>query len=138
MSTKAYREAYEYMTDKQKEAMYTLYQNCINHDGHSWATFTDIENAVAEIVMAQKNAYEEGYEVHKDKYRWHDLRKNSEDLPKEGHKQYLCKEIYWNPNEECYEDQYIAYWFVNGNFMSIGQRVEILAWKEIEEFEEEE
>ena len=54
MSSKAYREAYQLMTEKQKDIMHELYMKGVNHDGHSWCTFTDIEDAVAGII---KNGY---------------------------------------------------------------------------------
>ena len=53
MSSKAYQEAYKYMNEEQKDAMYKLWQGCINHDGHSWNTFTEIENTVAELLKKQ-------------------------------------------------------------------------------------
>lgn len=75
---------------------------------------------------------------YRDKYKWHDLRKNPDDLPKENCKQYICFEEYWNPNEEQFETGFVIYWFVNGRFSTIGLMVEVIAWKEIEPYEEAE
>lgn len=73
---------------------------------------------------------------HQEKYRWHDLRKNPDDLPN-CNSQCLCYEHYWNPNEECCECGYVLYWFINGRFSTIGQKVDVIAWREIEPFDEE-
>ena len=54
MSSKAYQEAYRNMTKKQKDIMHDLYMKAVNHDGHSWNMFCDIEDAVAGIVKAQQ------------------------------------------------------------------------------------
>lgn len=54
MSSKAYQEAYRNMTEKQKDIMHDLYMKAVNHDGHSWNMFCDIEDAVAGIVKAQQ------------------------------------------------------------------------------------
>jgi len=56
MSTKAYREAYRFMTDEQKEAMCELFDKGINlEDGHVYVTYSDVEDTVANIVMATKD-----------------------------------------------------------------------------------
>lgn len=60
MSTKKYRKAYPRMTDAQKDAMYALFMKGTNReDGHVWVTFSDVEDAVADIVMAQQERKEE-------------------------------------------------------------------------------
>lgn len=59
MSTKKYRKAYPRMTDAQKDAMYALFMKGTNHDGHTWVTFSDVEDAVADIIMAQRERKEE-------------------------------------------------------------------------------
>ena len=60
MSTKHYREIYDTLTDKQKDILWDLYMKGINHDGHSWHTYTDIEIAVAELLEAERERYERG------------------------------------------------------------------------------
>lgn len=50
MSSEKYQKAYELMNDKQKSIMYKLYMKGVNHDGHTWNTFGDIEDAVADIL----------------------------------------------------------------------------------------
>lgn len=40
------------MNEKQRKIMANLYMKGDNHDGHSWNTFSDIEDAVAEILEA--------------------------------------------------------------------------------------
>lgn len=57
MSDKLYQEAYEKFNDKQKDTMYDLYMTGINHDGHSWVTYGDVEKSVA--IVAEE-AYEMG------------------------------------------------------------------------------
>jgi hypothetical protein len=42
------------MNDKQCQIMMQLFMKGINHDGHSWNKFGDIEDAVADIVAAGK------------------------------------------------------------------------------------
>lgn len=54
MSSKAYQEVYPFMTEEQKDIMHDLYMKAVNHDGHSWNMFCDIEDAVAGIVKAQQ------------------------------------------------------------------------------------
>ena len=124
MSSKAYQEAYKYMSDRQKDAMYRLLQGCINHDGHSWATFGDIENCVAEILMSHKE---------ENKYRLHDLRKNPEDLPP-SYRWVMCS---------CQGKQYqVMRMDVNGDWLTwypdtaTYMHSFVIAWREIEPFEE--
>ena len=50
MSSIKYQIAYDRMTEKQKQIMADLYMKGINHDGHSWNTYGDIEDAVADIL----------------------------------------------------------------------------------------
>lgn len=57
MSTKAYIEANEMMTDKCKNAVTDLYLKGINHDGHSWNTFSDIEEC---LTIVANEMYEKG------------------------------------------------------------------------------
>lgn len=52
MSTKKYIEASVAMNRQQHEAMLRLYDKGTNHDGHTWVTFSDVEDAVADIIMA--------------------------------------------------------------------------------------
>ena len=50
MSSVKYQKAYDGMTEKQKQIMANLYMKGINHDGHSWNTYGDIEEAVADLL----------------------------------------------------------------------------------------
>lgn len=50
MSAKEYQEAYKFMTDKEKNLMYDLFMKGVNHDGHSWVTYGDVEKVVGEII----------------------------------------------------------------------------------------
>lgn len=73
-----------------------------------------------------------------DKYRWHDLRKNPEDLPPIGYRILFCTNdcSYWtglydgtdyrNDDHEGYVTQFIY------------SPSEVIAWREIEPFEKEE
>lgn len=62
-----------------------------------------------------------------DKYRWHDLRKNPDDLPEEGH------EVLILVNNACFLSRRSDY-----NYWSCLGRVKVKAWREIEPFEVEE
>lgn len=57
MSDKLYQEAYKKFNDKQKDTMYDLYMTGINHDGHSWVTYGDVEKSVAIVT---EEAYQQG------------------------------------------------------------------------------
>ena len=50
MSSKAYQEASKKETDKCGIAITNLYMAGINHDGHSWNTFGDIEDCLAVVI----------------------------------------------------------------------------------------
>lgn len=50
MSSKAYQEASKKETDKCRMAITNLYMAGINHDGHSWNTFGDIEDCLAVVI----------------------------------------------------------------------------------------
>lgn len=58
MSSVKYQKAYDRMTEKQKQIMANLYMKGINHDGHSWNTYSDIEDAVADLLELTKMLYE--------------------------------------------------------------------------------
>lgn len=42
------------MSEKQRKVMINLYLKGINHDGHSWNTFGDIEDAVADLLRLER------------------------------------------------------------------------------------
>ena len=50
MSAKEYREAYPYMTEKEKDLMYDLWMSGVNHDGHAWVKYGDVERIVGLII----------------------------------------------------------------------------------------
>ena len=50
MSSKRYQEIHKKLTEKQIKAIWRCYQQAINHDGHSWVTFTDVEELVADLL----------------------------------------------------------------------------------------
>lgn len=58
MSAKEYREAYNYMTDKEKALMADLYMSGINHDGHTWVTYGDVEKVVGKIIIGREYKHE--------------------------------------------------------------------------------
>ena len=45
--------AYEHMTTEEKNIMYDLFMKGINHDGHSWVTYGDVEKAVGQIILGR-------------------------------------------------------------------------------------
>ena len=50
MSSKKYQEAFPKMTDRQHMIMWDLFEKSVNHDGHAWNTFGDVEDAVADLI----------------------------------------------------------------------------------------
>ena len=50
MSSKAYIEASRLETENCRKAIENLYMQGINHDGHSWNTFGDIEDCLAVVI----------------------------------------------------------------------------------------
>ena len=55
MSDSLYRSIYNTMTEEQHNVMYDLYMIGRNFDSHSWNTFTDIEHAVAQILILERS-----------------------------------------------------------------------------------
>lgn len=93
-----------------------------------------LENNWANALERCENQYKTlcGYHERQDKYRWHDLRKNPEDLPK-VEKQYL---VAWQDGTYdflwfAYVDGYGYDWQV-AYFPDVSS---IIGWKEIEPFE---
>ena len=58
MSSVKYQSVYDMMTERQKQIMAALYMRGINHSGHSWNTYGDIEDAVADLLELTKMLYE--------------------------------------------------------------------------------
>lgn len=50
MSSVKYQRIYDRMTEIQKQIMDDLYMKGIYYDGHSWNTYGDIEDAVADLL----------------------------------------------------------------------------------------
>lgn len=77
-----------------------------------------------------------------EKYRWHDLRKNPKDLPERDGEYYVYQYVYFltspDPNSERCEPAYCIDEFKNGKFMNQFDGGELIAWREIEVFKEEE
>lgn len=53
MSAKEFIEVYPLMTDTEKELMYDLFMKGINHDGHTWVTYGDVERVVGLIIKGR-------------------------------------------------------------------------------------
>lgn len=59
MSSKEYINVFEkYMNDSQRDAMSDLYMKGVNHDGHVWVTYSDVEEFVVELF--RKNRHYKG------------------------------------------------------------------------------
>lgn len=95
---------------------------------------------------------------HKEKYRWHDLRKNPDDLPDANYPSNTWFEVVQKDNEEelpraamQYDDELgfgfyhdifdpVSSGYVDTEFTTAAEEglAEVVAWREIEEFESEE
>lgn len=53
MSCKEYVEAYKCMSEEEKELMSDLFMTGVNHDGHSWVTYGDVEKVVGKIILGR-------------------------------------------------------------------------------------
>lgn len=50
MSDKEYAEVYDKkLTDRQREILHDLYMSGVNHDGHTWVMYKDVERAVVAL-----------------------------------------------------------------------------------------
>ena len=55
MSAKEYQEAYPLMTEYEKRFMYELWLSAINHDGHAWVTYGQVEEVVGKIILMRES-----------------------------------------------------------------------------------
>lgn len=61
MSAKEYNDAWNYMTEEEKDLMGDLYMTGENHDCHSWVTYGDVEKVVGKIILGRvKNERRDG------------------------------------------------------------------------------
>ena len=51
MSAREYIEAYEFMTDKQKDIMQELWWGAVNHDSHAWVKENDVRVALYDLFI---------------------------------------------------------------------------------------
>ena len=91
------------------------------------------------------DGYNDGYDACKvdmKKYRWHDLRKNPEDLPKEGKQVYVYGINYHHAIAKYdsfrVDGGYKKTWALFDAFNIIHELNNVIAWREIEPLEEEE
>ena len=49
MSSKRYADVHDNLNDEQINALRTVREQGINHDGHLWDTWTDVEELIAEL-----------------------------------------------------------------------------------------
>lgn len=59
MSDSLYRSIYQTMSKEQHNVMYDLYMKSLRFDSLSWNTYTDIEHAVAQILILERNKHEQ-------------------------------------------------------------------------------
>lgn len=52
VETVDYNKAFDLMPDAAQEAMWDLYMKGVNHDGHSWVKYKDVQDCVAKIVFS--------------------------------------------------------------------------------------
>lgn len=55
MSAKEFQEVYPHMTEREKDLMYELWMKGVNHDGHAWVTYGDVERVVGLILKGRMN-----------------------------------------------------------------------------------
>lgn len=53
MSAKEYQEVYPLMTGREKDLMYELWMKGVNHDGHTWVTYGDVERVIGLILKGR-------------------------------------------------------------------------------------
>ena len=53
MSAKEYQEVYPHMTFEEQKLMYDLWMKGVNHDGHAWVTYGDVERVVGLILKGR-------------------------------------------------------------------------------------
>lgn len=53
MSAKEFQEAWEFMTDEEKDLMHDLWMSGVNHDGHAWVTYGNVEYVVGQIILGR-------------------------------------------------------------------------------------
>lgn len=135
-------ESKKYTKDEKYEAIHDV----INAATINSITKKQVLNAVSWLFNKQK------------KYRWHDLRKNPTDLPDVPHPERTWFEVVQEDNEDCIPratmqyDDVLGFGFYHDIFdpVSLGYvdteftiaeeegLAEVVAWREIEEFESEE
>ena len=99
-----------------------------------WLVITDYRQQIPEYYEAIEMAVDALEKA--DKYRWHDLRKNPDDLPKDngyGESDYVLVMIgtpEWNSWEQAY--------YHHGKRLWSTYEQNVFAWRYIEPFEEEE
>ena len=135
-------ESKKYTKDEKYEAI---------HDVINAATINGITKR--QVLDVASYLFEE-----QNKYRWHDLRKNPTDLPDVPHPERTWFEVVQEDNEDCipratmqYDDEYgfgfyqeiyaaRSFGYVDTEFTTAEEEglAEVVAWREIEEFESEE
>ena len=53
MSCEEYVRAYKHMSEEERELMWNLFMTGVNHDGHSWVTYGDVEKVVGKIILGR-------------------------------------------------------------------------------------
>lgn len=61
MSSKEYIDIHNNFNEAQEEAMFDLYMKGINHDGHVWVTFGDVEETVVKLFKYCDSCMEHYY-----------------------------------------------------------------------------
>ena len=54
MSSKRYADVHDNLNDEQINAIWRCWEQGINHDGHVWVTWTDVEELVADLFEVDK------------------------------------------------------------------------------------
>lgn len=64
MSSKRYQVIHKKLTDEQLEAIHKCWLQGVNHDGHTWVTWTDVEELICDLLDKEfeEKYWEEKYE----------------------------------------------------------------------------
>lgn len=121
------------MTDREKAEEYVMNHECITRDCNQYPNCDSCNNQ--HMLQAYLDGIAEGR-----KEKWHDLRKNPDDLPK--YKNSSVNRICWinEYGNKCYHNAFYDdkgfYWVSEKTCTKCYPVIKIIAWCELPEFKE--